>query len=69
MSSSLASTQTLANSPQHSPAPYVTHDSAPPPTTTIPTTASPGGEVIIDGMDEFIEVFFTLVSLPLLPIW
>jgi hypothetical protein len=52
-----------------SPTPYVTHDSAPPPTMTIPTIASTSGEALIDRVDEFIEVFFTLVNLPLLPIW
>jgi hypothetical protein len=67
MSSSLASTQTLASLPQHSPARCVTQDSAPPLAMAIPTAASAGGEVHIDRVDEFIEVFFTLVSLLPLP--
>jgi hypothetical protein len=31
------------------------------------TEASPGGEILIDRVDEFIEIFFTLVSFPPLP--
>jgi hypothetical protein len=67
MSSSLASTLILANSPQPSPPPYVTQYSAPPPIMSIPTEASPSVEVVIDRVDEFIQVFFTLVSLSFLP--